>query len=427
MDIKDAKSILKKEVRGRGIGHEVYPARALAYIMLCVELFMKMRIDTPNTHWAYMLWIGFFFFYPHVIFQIYRYFNSRNSLERAWLVIDMYWVGTSSYIMDFTIMPTTALIIYGSTTCIGIGGISMWAQGMGVFALSQLVMWFAWGRFEFTTEPTMWSNINGFVYMFLGFNAYNFAYYRRSITFKKIRMEIERQRLEIADQKEEIQTTLAQVETERQKSDTLLLNILPAETAKELKETGQARPVHYDLVTVIFTDFKGFTQIAEKLKPQQVIAELNTCFLAFDEICDKHHLEKIKTIGDSYMCAGGVPTANTTNPIDAVNAAFEMQAYMQQWIIEKTAKGEDVWEIRLGIHSGGVVAGVIGKNKFAYDIWGDTVNTASRLESSGEAGKINISGTTYELIKAHFNCSYRGKIKAKNKGEVDMYFVDSKK
>ncbi len=229
----------------------------------------------------------------------------------------------------------------------------------------------------------------------------------------------------LTQQKEEIETQRDLIEVERHKSETLLLSILPEETAHELKETGQATPKQYKLITVLFTDFKGFTQITEKISPQKVIENLNTCFLAFDEICDKYGLEKIKTIGDSYMCAGGLPIANTTNPIDTVQAGLEMQAWMVDWKAAKEAKGEPAWELRLGIHSGEAIAGVVGKNKFAYDIWGDTVNLASRMESSGEVGKVNISQTTYELVKDKFQCAFRGKISAKNKGEIAMYFVEN--
>jgi len=243
---------------------------------------------------------------------------------------------------------------------------------------------------------------------------------------KQAQEKIEKQNEEIAKKNESLRTTLKLVKMEQKRTDELLLNILPWETAEELRETGTATPKQYELVTVLFTDFKGFTRIAEKLTAQQVIEELNTCFLAFDEICDKHKLEKIKTIGDAYMCAGGLPTANTTNPIDAVNAALEMQQWMNAWAKEKKEKGEMAWEVRLGIHSGEVIAGVIGKNKFAYDIWGDTVNIASRMESSGEIGKINVSGITHALVKHAFQCTYRGKIPAKNKGDIEMYFVDSK-
>lgn len=215
------------------------------------------------------------------------------------------------------------------------------------------------------------------------------------------------------------------IEDEKDRSEKLLLNILPEETARELKEKGSATPKHYNLVSVLFTDFKGFTNIAEKLTPQELIEELNYCFFEFDKIIDKHGLEKIKTIGDAYMCAGGIPVANATNPMSIVKAGLEIKAFMEQLKIDREIQGKDYWELRIGIHTGQVVAGVVGKNKFAYDIWGDAVNTASRMESSGIPGQVNISGITYELIKEQFNCIHRGKVKAKNKGEIDMYIVEN--
>lgn len=214
------------------------------------------------------------------------------------------------------------------------------------------------------------------------------------------------------------------IEYEKERSDNLLLNILPVETAEELKTKGSATPKHYDLVSVLFTDFKGFTKIAEKLTPQELVAELDNCFLAFDRIIDRYNLEKIKTIGDAYMCAGGIPVANTTNPVDIVKAALEIKAFMDDMKKDRESRGLDYWELRIGIHTGPVIAGVVGKKKFAYDIWGDAVNTASRMESSGIPGQVNISGTTYEYIKDQFDCTYRGKIDAKNKGQIDMYIID---
>ncbi len=212
---------------------------------------------------------------------------------------------------------------------------------------------------------------------------------------------------------------------EKDRSDKLLLNILPEETAEELKERGSATPRHYDMVSVLFTDFKGFTNIAEKLTPHELVEELNNCFLEFDRIIDKHNLEKIKTIGDAYMCAGGIPAANRTNPIEVVEAALEIKAFMDNLQAARQARGEDFWELRIGIHTGPVIAGVVGKNKFAYDIWGDAVNIASRMESSGIPGIVNISGATYEFVKDHFICTHRGQIEAKNKGAIDMYIVES--
>jgi class 3 adenylate cyclase len=218
-----------------------------------------------------------------------------------------------------------------------------------------------------------------------------------------------------------------ELEIEKRKADDLLLNILPAETANELKKYGRSNAKTYSQVTVMFIDIKDFTRISEKVSAELLVAEIDHCFSAFDQRVRKYGVEKIKTIGDSYMTAAGLPVLTYTHASDTVNAAFEIQDFMLRRKEEKDAKGQIAFEIRIGIHTGPVVAGIVGTNKFAYDIWGDTVNVAARMEGSGEAGKINISGATYELVKDKFNCTYRGKISAKNKGEIDMYFVDGLK
>ncbi|MFO1469550.1 MAG: adenylate/guanylate cyclase domain-containing protein [Turneriella sp.] len=211
---------------------------------------------------------------------------------------------------------------------------------------------------------------------------------------------------------------------EHAKSEKLLLNILPRDVVNELKTEGTSRPRHFSSTTVCFTDFEGFTKIAETLQPEELVGELDRCFSYFDSLMDRHKLEKLKTIGDSYMFAGGIPQSNATHAVDCVMAALEIQAFMNQMKEIKAAQSLPYWQLRLGIHSGDLVAGVIGERKFAYDVWSDTVNTASRCESSGVSGKINISGVTYELIKSFFSCEYRGAIPAKNKGQIDMYFVN---
>jgi adenylate cyclase len=208
------------------------------------------------------------------------------------------------------------------------------------------------------------------------------------------------------------------------RSDELLLNILPGEVAEELKEKGSTEAKQFENVTVMFTDFKNFSQIAEKLSPRELVSEIDTCFKAFDHVIERYAIEKIKTIGDSYMCAGGLPVSNGTHAHDIVNAALEIQQFIHQHSEQRKSAGKELFEIRIGIHTGPVVAGIVGVKKFAYDIWGDTVNIASRMESSGEVGKVNISGTTYNFVKDYFSCTYRGKIQAKNKGEIDMYFVE---
>ena len=215
------------------------------------------------------------------------------------------------------------------------------------------------------------------------------------------------------------------LEVEKDKSDHLLLNILPDETAEELKQTGVAKSKSFASATVLFTDFKDFTMVSEKMSPEKLVGVIHHYFSSFDAIIDKYHIEKIKTIGDSYMCAGGIPEENSSHAIDVVRAALEIQEFMLHNKSYKDIVSDIVFELRLGIHTGPVVAGIVGTKKFAYDIWGDTVNIASRMERSGEVGRVNISGSTYELVKDHFNCTHRGKIPAKNKGDIDMYFVDS--
>lgn len=217
------------------------------------------------------------------------------------------------------------------------------------------------------------------------------------------------------------------ISKEKKRSDSLLLNILPEETAEELKETGTAKTKSFESVSVLFTDFKNFTHTSELLSPEELVAEINACYSAFDRIVEKYGIEKIKTIGDSYMCAGGLPVANTTHPFDVVAAGLEMVAFIEQNKQERIQKGLPYFELRLGIHTGPLVAGIVGIKKFAYDIWGDTVNTASRMESSGEVGRVNVSGATFQLIQDRYHCVHRGKIQAKNKGEIDMYFVEGPK
>jgi class 3 adenylate cyclase len=241
---------------------------------------------------------------------------------------------------------------------------------------------------------------------------------------KELVQEVRKVTAEIRKQNEEIILQRDEIDLQKKKSDELLLNILPSETAEELKKYGRSNAKPYDVVSVLFTDFEGFSKIAEKFSAEKLVTELSICFEAFDKLMEKYNVEKIKTIGDSYMCAGGIPVPNTTNPVDVVKCGLEIQQFMETYKEERIKKNEPYFELRIGIHTGPIVAGIVGLKKFSYDIWGDTVNIASRMESSGEVGKVNISGTTYELVKDIFVCTYRGKVQAKNKGEIDMYFVE---
>ncbi len=235
---------------------------------------------------------------------------------------------------------------------------------------------------------------------------------------------ISKQTKELVAKSLETEHQKIELEEEKKKSDQLLQNILPKEIAEQLKNKGKVTAKKYRMVTIMFTDFKDFTRKSAALKPEEVIQELSIFFRKFDEITDEHFLEKIKTIGDAYMCVGGLPLRNRSNPIDTILAALKIQEFMSIYNEFRTKKGLSKWELRIGIHTGRVVAGVIGSKKFAYDVWGGDVNIASRLETASEVNKINISEVTYSYVKNYFNCTYRGKIPAKNLGEISMYFVE---
>jgi histidine kinase len=220
---------------------------------------------------------------------------------------------------------------------------------------------------------------------------------------------------------QKVQERTAELVQEKRKSEELLHNILPVETADELKRNGFAEARQYERVTVLFTDFKGFTELSTKLPPAELVREIDECFKAFDRIVGKHGIEKIKTIGDAYMAAGGLPVPNSTHAENAIRAALEIRDYMRDRI--DRGIGSPLG-IRIGLHTGPVVAGIVGLKKFQYDIWGDTVNTAARMETSGEPGKVNVSLATYELTRDLFHFEARGELEAKGKGRVPMFFVE---
>ncbi len=225
-----------------------------------------------------------------------------------------------------------------------------------------------------------------------------------------------------------IRESKAVLQIEKDRSENLLLNILPADIAAELKEKGKADARDFDQVSILFTDFKDFTEQSEKLSAADLVNEINHCFEAFDHITEKHGVEKIKTIGDAYMAAGGLPVPGEDSVKNAVLAALEMQEFIEARYQAQTKEGKAAFRMRAGVHTGPVVAGIVGVKKFQYDVWGDTVNTASRIESHSEAGKVNISEATYELLKhdPDFKFESRGKIEAKGKGEMEMLFVSLK-
>ncbi len=242
---------------------------------------------------------------------------------------------------------------------------------------------------------------------------------------ESLEKKVEERTHKIQLQKEEIEIQKTLLEQEKDNANNLLLNILPYEIAEELKLKGKALARKHHDVGVLFSDFKDFTLVSDKLDPQIIVSELDLCFKAFDDIIEKYGLEKIKTIGDSYMCAGGLPAPDKFCAHKLTMAALDMQNFL----LMHKEKNPDyhLSKLRIGIHIGPVIAGVVGKLKFAYDIWGDTVNTASRLESNSEPGKINVSREIYQLVNDDFNCTYRGKLPVKGKGEMGMYFIEGPK
>jgi len=237
----------------------------------------------------------------------------------------------------------------------------------------------------------------------------------------RIGVALERKRLhdEDARKREELTRTLRDLTIEREKARRLLLNILPERIANDLQQ-GHCAPMYFEDATICFTDFVGFTLSTESMPAEQVVEELHAYFTAFDHVMERYGLEKLKTIGDSYMFASGVPKRHPANPINAVLAAFDLAEEVKRLSKRADAPG---WELRIGLHTGPLIAGVVGIRKFAFDVWGDTVNAASRMESSGKPGCINISDRTYARVKDFFVCEPRGKIMTKDKREVDMYFV----
>jgi class 3 adenylate cyclase/CheY-like chemotaxis protein len=249
-----------------------------------------------------------------------------------------------------------------------------------------------------------------------------FAYIEKPFEEKSLRTSIE-----IAVHKHQISKKLRErtieLEEEKKKSDLLIHNILPKQIVKELRETGQIKPREYKMVTLLFTDFQDFSTLASQMKPHELVSELNEIFMHFDKIIDESYLEKLKTIGDSYMAGCGFPDECSDHAVKVVKAAMKMQSF----IAERNDRSRFKWPMRAGIHSGNVVAGVIGKNKMTYDVWGNTVNIANRMERNGKPGKVNISYTTYNLIKDYFNCEFYDSLKINDKKKIEMYFVHSEK
>lgn len=269
-------------------------------------------------------------------------------------------------------------------------------------------------EYRFTIHPPFWQNP-----WFIALTVFAFGtliYLLVQWRLRQLRKLNERLARTVQKRTEELSIAKA-------KSDDLLLNILPKETAEELKEKGRAQARKYNEASVLFSDLKGFTKLSEEIGADQLVSLLDEAFKRFDRLCDRYGVEKIKTIGDAYMCATGIPSEDPAHALNMTRFAISMLEEMRSLNQRNREQGLPECEIRIGIHSGPLIAGVVGEKKFAYDVWGDTVNTASRMESSGTPDRINISASTYQRVKDSFICESRGKVAAKNKGDMEMYFV----
>ncbi len=235
--------------------------------------------------------------------------------------------------------------------------------------------------------------------------------------------ELRRSVLELERRMAELSEARREAEKERERSDRLLLNILPRAVADELRTKEHVMPRYHDSVTIVFADFEGFSRLAEQIEPKSLIEQLDQFFSAFDAIAERHRLEKLKTIGDAYMCVGGLPEPNRTHDVDSCLAALSLIEFMRRTNTQRERLRLPRWELRVGIHSGAVMAGVVGKSKFIYDVWGDAVNIAARLEAAGGAGRINVSDTVYSRVRSLMEFEPRGAVEVKNKAPINMHFL----
>ena len=309
----------------------------------------------------------------------------------------------------------------GSKTSISYPLIPSGDYEFSVRAMDRSGLWSEPESMSFAVSPPFWLTwwfmlLSGLAValMVVGYNRYR----SRQLKLRNIILEnrVKERTAEVVEQGKVI-------EKQKERVEELLLNILPKEISDELGESGEAKARSYESATVMFTDMKGFTQVAEQMSAEDLVDALHEHFGKFDDVTGKLGLEKIKTIGDSYMAACGIPHSDEHHAIKTVLAALEIRELMRVWQERKRKAGEIFWSLRIGIHTGPIVAGVVGKKKFAYDIWGDTVNTASRMESSGVPDELNVSKATWDLVEQYVEGEYRGKVQAKNKGEVDMYFI----
>ena len=411
------------------IGKFNYPFRVALTTLAIFSIIYDFNLDHDHLKTT-IIFSGILLLWPHLAYYWYAKEGYAKKTERFALLADAFFAGLAVCLLDFSLYTSLAFAIIITSSHLALYGHRSILDALLWLCLGALfgIVLVGW---HFDLNGNEGLNFVMFLSISVLFVLFALSAYRRTRILNKVkswlisnRHYLEKSREKAEKAKRRAQKAKRKAIDEHEKAESLLRNILPRPIAEELKEKGKVEPSYLDFCTVMFTDFKEFTILSQKLKLTEILADLQTCFVAFDEIILRNKMEKIKTIGDGYMAAGGLPIANNTNPMDAVKASMEMQAFMDKFNEWKRERGKAVWELKIGLHTGPVVAGVIGKNKFAYDIWGNTVNIASRLESSCEPGRINISEDTYKHVKDNYSCAYRGKIEVKHKGLIEMYFVE---
>lgn len=394
--------------RLRGIGKYTYVIRLIAAHLFVLILVSYHSYFDSFQEFEYII-MGALLLYPHLSLLVYKYYQSSKQVEFRSLLMDCVLSGLVAYSINLALFPSIIVITISMVSALLVNGMWHFLRGAVAVVIAILLPSLLLG-FEFSTDSPISVDIISGILIFSHFSLAAYTSYNRTILLKEAKVAIRKQKEELA--------------WEKQKSDELLLNILPSETAAELKQYGKANPKSYNNVTVLFADFQEFTNIAERLTPSELVHEIDFCFKEFDRIIEKYSIEKIKTIGDAYLCVSGLPSPNANHALEITKAALEIQEFLDNLKQTRIEEGRLYFEARIGIHTGPVVAGIVGIKKFAYDIWGDTVNIAARMEQNSEVGKINISKQSYEHIRDYFNCVSRGMIEVKNKGQIEMFYVE---
>lgn len=391
----------------RNIAKFLYPMRIIG-VAACIVIaaFYVNRFGPYRLYYVFLLL--FAVSYPHISRVLYRRTRSRK-VELGTLVVDAFILGSTVYVTGFSLLPALTLTTVALANGLALNGLPL----MRLSALSAALGMtgpMAFYGLNFHPRDLVEINLTCAVFLFVYFNVFAYTAYTRTILLQASRRELKQQKIT--------------VEIEKKQSDNLLLSLLPADVAREFDASGSVRPQRYDSVTILVVDFENFSEMLRTLPPEELLAELNHCFKAFDAITGRHCLESLRTFGGTYIAAGGLPVVNDTHPTDAVRAALEIQDFMRELKTSRRAHGRGCLEPRIGVHTGPVVAGVIETQKFSYELWGDTVDTALRIPRHVGVSAVGISDQTWRWVKDHFPCTPAGTVRSGEEDEIAVYALD---